>query len=106
MTHLLRIASSKRCKDSAMQLPSEVSPPRPIARRTSFRRGFLVLVSSAGIRRRLDVYAVVDSDVRIIAHMRKLLWRGAAVITLLIAIYLGWIVRSIYRQSEVDEARP
>jgi uncharacterized SAM-binding protein YcdF (DUF218 family) len=38
--------------------------------------------------------------------MRKLLWRGAAVITLLIAIYLGWIVRSIYRQSEVDEARP
>ncbi|HYP08829.1 MAG TPA: YdcF family protein [Bryobacteraceae bacterium] len=37
--------------------------------------------------------------------MRKLLWRGAAVITLLIAIYLGWIVRSIYRQSEVDEAR-
>ena len=65
-----------------------------------------MLVSSAGIRRRLDVYAVVDSDVRIIAHMRKLLWRGAAVITLLIAIYLGWIVRSIYRQSEVDEARP
>ena len=38
--------------------------------------------------------------------MRKLLWRGAAVITVLITIYLGWIVRSIYRQSEVDEARP
>lgn len=38
--------------------------------------------------------------------MRKLLWRSAALITLLIVVYLGWIVAGIYRQSEVDEARP
>jgi uncharacterized SAM-binding protein YcdF (DUF218 family) len=54
----------------------------------------------------LGVYAELDSDREIIAHMRKLLWRSAALITLLIVVYLGWIVAGIYRQSEVDEARP
>jgi uncharacterized SAM-binding protein YcdF (DUF218 family) len=38
--------------------------------------------------------------------MRKLLSRGAALIFILIVVYLGWIVSVIYRQSEVDEARP
>lgn len=45
-------------------------------------------------------------EFRIIAHMRKLLWRGVALAALLIVVYLGWIVGVIYRQSEVDEARP
>ena len=38
--------------------------------------------------------------------MRKLLWRGAALITLLVVGYLAWIVSVIHRQSEIDEARP
>jgi uncharacterized SAM-binding protein YcdF (DUF218 family) len=38
--------------------------------------------------------------------MRKLLWRGAALLTLVAAISLGWTVYAIYRQSLVDEARP
>lgn len=38
--------------------------------------------------------------------MRKLLWRGAALITLLIVVYLSWVVSVIYRQSQIDEARP
>jgi uncharacterized SAM-binding protein YcdF (DUF218 family) len=38
--------------------------------------------------------------------MRKLLWRGAALLTLLAVVYIGSIVNVIYRQSEVDEARP
>jgi uncharacterized SAM-binding protein YcdF (DUF218 family) len=38
--------------------------------------------------------------------MRKLLWRGAALLALLVVIYLGWIGVMIYRQAEVDEARP
>ena len=89
-----------------MQNPSVVSPPRVIARRTSFSKGFLELVSSAGMRGGVDVYAGLDSDVEIISHMRKLFWSGAAFLTLLIVAYLGWIVVGIYRQSEVDEARP
>src|SRR6476661_2234450 len=106
MEQSLRSASSTRWKVSAIQQPSDVSPPREIARRTSLRRGFLGLVSSAGMRSGLDVYAELDSNREIIAHMRKLLWRSAALITLLIVVYLGWIVAGIYRQSEVDEARP
>jgi uncharacterized SAM-binding protein YcdF (DUF218 family) len=58
------------------------------------------------MRRELDVYAELDSNVEIIAHMRKLLWRGAALLALLIVLYLGSIVASIHRQSEIDEARP
>jgi uncharacterized SAM-binding protein YcdF (DUF218 family) len=38
--------------------------------------------------------------------MRKLLWRGAALLTLGTVAYIGSIVSVIYRQSEVDEARP
>lgn len=38
--------------------------------------------------------------------MRKLLWRGVALAGLLVVIYMGWIVAVIYRQSEIDEARP
>lgn len=38
--------------------------------------------------------------------MRKLLWRGAALLTLSVFVYLAWIVSVIYRQSEIDEARP
>jgi uncharacterized SAM-binding protein YcdF (DUF218 family) len=38
--------------------------------------------------------------------MRKLLWRGAALLTLVAVVYLGWTVYAIYRQSLVDEARP
>lgn len=38
--------------------------------------------------------------------MRKLLWRGAALAGLIVTIYMGWIVGVIYRQSEIDEARP
>ena len=52
------------------------------------------------------MYAGLDSNVEIIAHMRKLLWRGAALLTLLAVVYIGSIVNVIYRQSEVDEARP
>jgi uncharacterized SAM-binding protein YcdF (DUF218 family) len=58
------------------------------------------------MRCELDVYAELDSNVKIIAHMRKLLWRCAALITLLVSVYLAWIVGVIYRQSERDEARP
>jgi uncharacterized SAM-binding protein YcdF (DUF218 family) len=57
------------------------------------------------MRSELAVYAEL-SNVEIIAHMRKLLWRGAAVIPLLVVAYLAWIVSAIYRQSEIDEARP
>ena len=52
------------------------------------------------------MYAELDSNVEIIAHMRKLLWRSAVSVALLIVFYLGWIVASIHRQSEIDEARP
>jgi uncharacterized SAM-binding protein YcdF (DUF218 family) len=38
--------------------------------------------------------------------MRKLLWRGGVLITLLVVGYLAWIVSVIQRQSEIDEARP
>jgi uncharacterized SAM-binding protein YcdF (DUF218 family) len=38
--------------------------------------------------------------------MRKLVGSGLAIAVLLLAIYLGRIVREIYRQSNVDEARP
>ena len=79
-----------------MQKPSAVSPPREIARRTSFSKGFLELVSSAGMRSGFGMYAELDSDVEIIAHMRKLLWRGAALVTLLTVIYLGWIISVRY----------
>jgi uncharacterized SAM-binding protein YcdF (DUF218 family) len=66
----------------------------------------LELVNSTGMRRSRGVYPELDSDVKIIAQMRKLLWRGAALITLLVVVYLGWIVSVIYRQSQIDEARP
>jgi uncharacterized SAM-binding protein YcdF (DUF218 family) len=58
------------------------------------------------MRSGFGVYAELYSDVEIIAHMRKLLWRGAALVTLLVIIYLGWIISVIHRQSEIDEARP
>ena len=38
--------------------------------------------------------------------MRKLLWRGAASVTFLTAVYLGFTTYAIYQQSLVDEARP
>jgi uncharacterized SAM-binding protein YcdF (DUF218 family) len=37
--------------------------------------------------------------------MRKLLWRGAALLTLLTAVYFGITVYAIYQQSLIDEAR-
>jgi uncharacterized SAM-binding protein YcdF (DUF218 family) len=38
--------------------------------------------------------------------MRKLFWRAAALLGVVLAVYLGWIVTQIYHQSNVDEARP
>src|SRR5258708_23613756 len=38
--------------------------------------------------------------------MRKLVGSGLAIAVVLLAIYLGKIVSEIYRQSNVDEARP
>lgn len=38
--------------------------------------------------------------------MRKLLWRGAALLLLVLVVYLGQIAAAIYRQSAIDEARP
>lgn len=49
---------------------------------------------------------LLDSDVEIIAHMRKIFLRGAALVALLVLLYLGWTVSAIYAQSSVDEARP
>ncbi|HET8549443.1 MAG TPA: YdcF family protein [Bryobacteraceae bacterium] len=38
--------------------------------------------------------------------MRRLLGRALAACAVLVVLWLGWIMRQIYRQSWVDEARP
>src|ERR1035441_1359935 len=103
----LRRASSSRWKLSATHHPWSVRPPRAMARRTSFSRGFAALVIASIRAMPFEKTRPCAYNVEIrITHLKRAAGLSMLVLVVFVFGYLIALTIRIGRQSTRDEARP